>query len=299
MQKNFIIDYIQKGYSFFNTGTHEKKCLTTWTQYQTRKPTPQEISSWSNWNTQNWAIVTGEISNLIVFDVDTKNGADPTPFQNLGMYEVRTPSGGYHFYCQYDSLLPSTRHKKIPNKGILYAVDIQSNKALVFAPPSKFQNGAYTLVNDVPVGKIPDELLIKVLEALELEKEDTDPKPYKPQAYHFEGKAKPGDIYNALASWDDVLLPLGWTKVGRATETGRQFWRRPGKKDGISASTNYKGYDLLFCYSSSTDLIPNKGYRKFTALTQLQYNGDPHECAKALVIGRTNSTLASKQIMNR
>ena len=293
MQKNFIADYIKKGYSFFNTGTHEKKCFTKWSQYQDRHPTPNDITNWSTWSTKNWAIVTGEISNLIVFDVDTKNGADPTPFLNLGMYEVRTPSGGYHFYCQYDPLLPSTNHKKRPNKGILFAVDIQSNKALVFAPPSAFPNGAYTVVNDVPVGKIPEDLLIKVLEALEPEAEDTDPKPYVPQTYHLTGEAKPGDIFNALATWDDVLLPLGWTKVGQPTQMGRQFWRRPGKTDGISASTNYKGYDLMFCYSSSVDMKQHKGHRKFSALVSLKYGGDPQKAARALVLESINKGLAS------
>ncbi len=299
MNINYIARYIQNKYSFFNTGSGEKKVLTKWTKYQNEYPIPQDVIEWTKYPTQNYAIVTGEISNLVVFDIDTKNGADPTPFQNLGMYEVRTPSGGYHFYCQYDPLLKSTKHKKTPQAGLLKGVDIQSNGALVFAPPSVFQNGAYTVVNDVPVDKIPDELLIKVLEALEPEKEDTDPKPYIPQQHHLNANAKPGEIFNALASWEDVLIPDGWTKVGRQSENGRQFWRRPGKKDGISASTNYNGYDLLFAYTSSTSLIPYKGYTKFNALTQLKYDGNHSECAKALVMQRTNSSLSSKIILNK
>ena len=158
MEKNlytWINWYRKQGFSIFNTQTKEKKVLTKWTQYQNRKPTDQELIAWTKSPTQNWAIVCGEISDLIVFDIDTKNGADPTPFLNLGMYEVRTPSGGYHFYCKYDPLLKSTKHKRDKTGGILHAVDVQSNGALVFAPPSEFPNGKYIVTNDVPIGKIP------------------------------------------------------------------------------------------------------------------------------------------------
>ena len=296
MHKNIIDTYIKKGFSLFNTGTHEKKIKIPWTKFQTEKPTLSDMKAFHSWSTQNWAIVTGEISNLIVFDIDTKNGADPTPFQNLGMYEVRTPSGGYHFYCLYDPLLKSTKHKRNPQSGILKGVDIQSNGAIVFCPPTTFENGTYTVVHDVPLAPIPDQLLAGVLEALEPEKEATEYTPYKPQQFHLDGNARTGDVYNALATWADVLLPLGWTPVPFLKQGGTQYWRRPGKRDGISASTNYKDYDLMFTYSTSTDLLTHKGYTKFNALATLQYNGNYKETAKALILNNIN--LAKRNIIN-
>ena len=275
--------YQRLEYSFFNTGSREKKVFAKWTEYQNRKPRNFEIEAWLNSPIQNYAIVCGEISNLVVFDVDTKNGGDPTPFLNRGMYEIRTPSGGYHFYTNYDPIFATTKHKRADHQGILKAVDVQSNGALVFAPPTLFASlGGYTLVNDVPVTNLPEDLMVSVVEALEPEKEATEYKPYVPPANA--DMRRPGDVFNALASWEEVLIPLGWTKVGRP-QNGTQYWKRPGKTtEGISASTNYKGYDLFFPYTKAIDTLKwKKGYTKFSVYTQLAHDGDPRSAARALV----------------
>ncbi len=280
--QDFLTRYKRAGFSFFNTGTFEKKCKTKWKIYSERKPTEEEFKSWLKWPSQNYAIVCGEISNLVVFDVDTKNGGDPTPFLNRGLYEIRTPSGGYHFYTPYDPLFKSTKHKK--EDGILKAVDVQSNNALVFAPPSKFANGKYILVHDASIIPLPDDLFIKVLNALEPEKESKQYTPYIAPA-NVDG-GRPGDIFNALASWEDVLYPLGWTKVGHENSNGVQYWRRPGKKDGISASTNWNGHNLFFPYTTFfSELDPKRGYTKFRLLALMKYGGDYKKAARDLVVG--------------
>jgi hypothetical protein len=275
--------YERLGYSFFNTKSHEKRVNERWTIFQERKPDVLQIRQWLKLPTQNYAIVCGEISNLVVFDVDTKNGGDPTPFLNRGLFEIRTPSGGYHFYTLYDPVFKSTKHKRADHKGILHAVDVQSNGALVFCPPSKFPNlPEYTITNDVPVTPLPDDLLVQVLESLTPEESIQDYKPYVPPT-NAESR-RPGDIFNKLATWDDVLIPLGWTKVG-SNRTGTQYWKRPGKTtEGVSASTNYKGYDLFFPYTTSIDnLTQKRGYTKFSLYTTLVHNGDPRASARALV----------------
>lgn len=310
---NFIQKYIDLGYSFFNTQHPDKKISTQWTTYQTRKPSRHEIAFWLKSSIQNWAIVCGKVSNLIVFDVDTKNGGDPTPFMNRGFYEVHTPSGGFHFYTLYNPLINATKHKKEKHTGILKGVDVQSDGSVVFAAPTAFfSKGYYTLeegkpvlhpslpnapkvpykvVNDVPLIPIPDDLLVSLLEALEPEKESQDYTPFTPIQKPEMGR--PGDIFNALASWEDVLYPLGWTKCGTRGPT--TYWRRPGKTEGVSASTNWKGYGLFFPYTKHYDeLIWKKGYTKFNLLATLKYNGDYRTAAKELVLA--NYRLVNKLI---
>ena len=279
--QNFLQRYQNNKYSFFNTGTNLKKVTIKWTRFQTSKPTDNEVELFKKLPTQNYAIVCGEISNLVVFDVDTKNGGDPTPFLNRGLHEIRTPSGGYHFYTLYDPVFASTKHQKSKG-GMLSAVDIQSNGSLVFAPPSKFSNGDYTIVNDALIGYLPEDLLASILDDLKVEESSQDFTPYI-HPLNPEG-GRPGDIFNALASWDDVLIPLGWTRVGQARSSGTQFWRRPGKRDGISASTGWNGYNLFFAYTTSTELENMKGYTKFRLLTMLKYGGDFKEAARQLVL---------------
>lgn len=274
--------YSRSGFVFFNTGSNQKKVLTRWTEFQQRHPTKQEVDRWLQSSIQQYAIVCGEISNLVVFDVDTKNGADPTPFLNRGLYQVDTPSGGYHFYTPYDPVFRSTKHKKAD--GILKAVDVQTNGSLVFAPPSHFTNQKpYALVNDVPIIPLPDDLLTQVIAALEPEEESKDYTPFTPRKHAVEG-GRPGDIFNALATWEDILLPLGWKKIGQP-HGGTQYWRRPGKTDGISASTNWKGYGLFFPYTTHySELIWKKGYTKFSLYAILRHKGDFAEAARALVM---------------
>lgn len=278
---NFIRRYIQNGYSFFHTGSREKKVLTRWKEFQNRYPTPEEIKRWYSIPYQNYGIVCGKISNLVVFDVDTKNGGDPTPFQNLGLYEVQTPSGGFHFYTLYDEFFEKTGHQY--KKGILKGVDVQSNGALVFAPPTQFSQGSYTLLHDTPVTNLPDDLFQKIADAFGKEQEAEEYTPFVPRKDAAE-KGRPGDVFNAIASWEDVLIPAGWKKVGQ-DRSGIQYWRRPGKNEGISASTNWKDYDLFFAYTTSVDgITPKKGYTKFNLYATLNYGGDFSAAAKALVV---------------
>lgn len=276
----WLFQYYRNSYSFFNTGARDKKIKTLWSEFKDRKPTEAEIESWLNSPIQNYAIVCGKISNLTVIDVDTKNGGDPTPFLNRGFYEVKTPSGGYHFYFKYSEDIPSTLQKK-NREGFLKGIDIQSDKKLVFAPPSSFANGGYTVTNDGPIIDIPDDLLVQIISALEPEKEAQEYTPFTPIKNPEMGR--PGDIFNALATWEQVLMPHGWTRIGHHTD-GTQYWRRPGKRDGISASTNWNNYDLFFCFSTSTELNSNKGYTKFSLYAALNHNNDYKEAARSLVI---------------
>ena len=87
------------------------------------------------------------------------------------------------------------------------------------------------------------------------------------------GAGRPGDDFNAHASWADILEPHGWVRVSEAGEEGR--WRRPDKGDGWSATTNYKGSGLLYVFSSSAEPFePDRGYSKFAAYALLNHGGD-------------------------
>ena len=56
------------------------------------------------------------------------------------------------------------------------------------------------------------------------------------------------------SSWKDLLK--GWTLVYEQDGVG--YWRRPGKDEGISATTNYKGSGLFYPFTTSTVFEANK-----------------------------------------
>jgi hypothetical protein len=91
---------------------------------------------------------------------------------------------------------------------------------------------------------------------------------------------RPGDDYNRRMTWPQLLEPAGWTRVfdrGDAT-----YWRRPGKTQGVSASTNYGGADLFFPFTSSSVFAPDVSYSKFGVYCVLEHTGDFGKAAHAL-----------------
>jgi hypothetical protein len=93
-----------------------------------------------------------------------------------------------------------------------------------------------------------------------------------PAAAGSPADGRPGDDYNARASWQDILGPHGWECV-RAFGPGTYGWRRPGKETpGISATTRETGG--LFVFSTSTPFDTETPYSKFAAYTLLNHGGD-------------------------
>jgi hypothetical protein len=94
-------------------------------------------------------------------------------------------------------------------------------------------------------------------------------------------KRRPGDLYNARTCWVDLLGAHGWIWVKRVGE--EDYWRRPGKSEGVSATTNYGGSDLLYVFSTSTCFPTERGIDKFGAYTLLEHGGDLAAATRALV----------------
>jgi hypothetical protein len=91
---------------------------------------------------------------------------------------------------------------------------------------------------------------------------------------------RPGDVYNAKVSWREILEPHGWKHV-RGDEGGVQQWTRPGKTEGISATSGYCGSDArpdcFYCFSSAAEIEPfepHRTYSKFEAYATLEFDGD-------------------------
>jgi hypothetical protein len=93
----------------------------------------------------------------------------------------------------------------------------------------------------------------------------------------------PGNHYERVTSWAEILEPHGWTF---SHHQGREdFWVRPGKdpKLGHSASTGYANdRDRLYVFSSSSSLPMGQSLTKFYVYTELNHNGDFVAAATAL-----------------
>jgi hypothetical protein len=95
-----------------------------------------------------------------------------------------------------------------------------------------------------------------------------------------DGILTPGDDYNARTTWEELLQPLGWTVVYRKGES--TVWRRPGKTEGISATTNFNGNDKFYVFSTSTIFDAETSYSKFAFYATTKHGGDFKQAATTL-----------------
>ena len=112
--------------------------LPGWKKYQTELPTRQEVTQWfSEDPPPNVAILTGKLSKVVVFDVDSENGKQYADDEG-GFPEdtVRVKTGkGVHVYVKHPGFLV----KNQVDTGI--GLDIRGDGGYAVAPPSRHASG--------------------------------------------------------------------------------------------------------------------------------------------------------------
>jgi putative DNA primase/helicase len=94
---------------------------------------------------------------------------------------------------------------------------------------------------------------------------------------------RPGDDFERRATWEEILEPHGWTKT-RANFAGPgSAWTRPGKDQGVSATTGTaETGDRFYVFSSSTTFESERPYSKFATYAELEHGGDMAAAASEL-----------------
>lgn len=115
-----------------------------------------------------------------------------------------------------------------------------------------------------------------------------------------ENKDRPGDMYNDDPDSERqsamILQESGWTEVS----PGR--WRRPGKKEGISATLGKVARGVFYVFSSNGwPFEAMKGYSPFQILALLKYDGNFSRAAESLpkperIVTETNGTLPEPEL---
>lgn len=114
---------------------------------------------------------------------------------------------------------------------------------------------------------------------------------------------RPGDEFNALVEWAEILEPKGWSLL--TVSGGVSYWQRPEKLEpGPSATTGYcrneDGQELLYVFSSNaTPFDAGCTYNKFSAYSRLYHEGSYRKAAEALAaqgFGRKSLTRAEAEV---
>ncbi len=285
-----------------------------WNVLRSRQPTDEEIARWYNPTIcmmvfpPGLAIVGGAISgNLSVIDFDDIAFFEPWKQAILtrcpGLFEklvlVQSPRPGMHVYYRspaVDKCRPLASVLVQDDDGVerpKKIIELKAEGGLITAPPSPGEchpTGREYAVVQGTLTKIPSLSLVESMTLLDAAtKLGTYHAPIRsavPTTTQFKAGSpqtnRPGDVYAAQTSWHEILVPHGWTPVGPEAN-GLQYWRRPGKTIGTSATTGYAGKDLLHIFSESAEPFEgNENYGKFAAFAWLEHGGNFKDAARAI-----------------
>jgi hypothetical protein len=285
-----------------------KRPALSWQKYQEQLPTADELLLWFKHDVDGIGVITGKVSgNLEMLELEGRAVSQKMHLDiaeiannsglgelwqrlNAGYVEI-TPSGGLHWlYRVIDGEVGgNTKLARKPgeNGGVDVFAETRSEGGFTITAPSGGSThpngGNWTLIGGsieaIPKITMHERAALHQIFAMF----DEMPKAQVIQAdvvAKHDGTLSPGDDYNQRTTWDEILLPLGWSKVYQKGEA--TVWRRPNKNEGISATTNFNGNDKLFVFSTSTIFEAESSYSKFAAYAHLNTNGDFKQAALQL-----------------
>jgi hypothetical protein len=306
------LNLVRNGLSVIPIGADKRPAIESWKCYQTRVPTPEEWTAWVASRRCGLAIVLGPVSgNAEVIDVDDPSVLRPwydlveavAPGLVSRLVIVKTPRNGRHLYYRCPVIegnqklaLDAQRKTMIETRGAGGYALIPPSPAWCHPDHKPYELRQGDLA-DLPT-ITPDERDVLLNCARALTQYVEPERLYTPRQGIGPTGERPGDLLAAKASWEDILLPHGWRVVGHRGEV--TLWCRPGKTDGISATTGHCGDHLYVFSSNAHPFAPERTYSKFSAFALLTYGGDFRKAATALaalgyVVEHANQRPASGQ----
>jgi len=297
---DWALHYASLGYRIIPIRPREKRPpIAAWQDAATTNT--GTIQAWytGKYTDYGIGIVTGTLDNgtrFIAIDLDEHdpdNSGSITLRRHEDTYErlpvtitARTGSGGTHLLYR----LKET-HGDIGNGAgrLLGAgVDIRAVNAQIVVAPTVHPNGnEYTWLDDhapgeIEMAELPDWLYHLLSKPQEREKV-VSLEVQNPPTTGDTTDTRAGTRFNRETTWDTLLNADGWTPHHRDPD-GTMYWTRPHKhvRDGLSASVNHNGNDLLTVFTTSITNLPPGTYDRFGYWTCTRYQGDFTAAARAL-----------------
>lgn len=104
----------------------------------------------------------------------------------------------------------------------------------------------------------------------------TAPRPAPPRP---DGSLRPGDDYEARATWEEILSGVFRPLTTRGSET---YWGWADGVGGVKATTGKDEHDRLFVFTTSSEFTAEVPYSKFGAYALLNHGGDHKAAAREL-----------------
>jgi hypothetical protein len=192
------LEYLKYGFNPFPV-KEDKKPYFSWSEYQTRQVTSADINRWwDKYPNANVAIITGEISNLTVLDIDTEDGWEAYQEFESNAPTVHTPGGGKHVYFRYVPEI-ATGARKANNW------DWRGAGGYVVAPPSTINGKSYTFDPDRHISKTAVPKINDFLKAIALQDNIIDNNSNTSYIYSKNHANNVTKVTNPLTTSDDIF----------------------------------------------------------------------------------------------
>lgn len=253
-----------------------------WKSLQSRLPTEEELLQWYE-RDRPIALVCGEIQ-CIDFDV-TEERQHIEDFTYLaheqGMGDIldeltiqRTPSGGLHYFFRCPSPIGNMKLAMDETHSTLIETRGKGGYVLIH-PTNGYDLLQGSLTDIVEISQHDRETLLDLCRAFD--RSPVQVHTEAPKSTLSDG-TRPGDLFgNDLEAFFDLLAEHGWESV-----RSRNYWRRPGKSRGISATWDKVPGRFYVFSSNAYPLEPNKVYTPFAVYAQLVHAGDYKAAANKL-----------------
>ena len=287
-----------------------KAPIGSWKQYQVIRPTRDEVIEWFKDGHEGIGVITGSVSgNLEMLEAEGRAVHDGLFEQakdlafNSGLEDIwnilvsgyveMTPSGGLHFlYRIADEPVPgNTKVARRPgeNDSVEVLFETRGQGGFVVTAPSHAathpSGNPWVLLagspNLIPMFSMEERNAIhtvfKTLDSMPARDSFATALLNSSQS----DESKPGTDFNNKATWDEILIPVGWTKG--YTAKGHTLWTRPNKSSSLGYSASSKEETgNLYVFSTSTIFEAEKPYSKFAAYAAIYHGNDFSAAARDL-----------------
>ena len=264
--------YLAAGLSVLPAIPAEKRPTVSWKEFQSRRPTPDELAKLTA-GADGLCLIAGEISgNLEMIDFDRGGElfdawCDKVPVELLARCVIeRSQSGGKHVIYRNGQVCGNMKLAQGRRDGNLVTlIETRGEGGLFLCHPTPGYEIEQGEITELPV-LTSEERETLLAAAFALSENIPIPKPVKTRR---NDDSRPGDEYNERGNVRWVLEKHGWT-LERPGEN--EYWCRPGKPSGCSATLKD---GVFYCFSSNASPFEaGQAYAPFSVYAMLEHAGD-------------------------
>ena len=273
----------------------QKRPALDWKRFQQKLPAPVELDAWFANTHDALCILAGAVSgNVEMIDFDFRAElfeawAKKTPRELLNRLVVETTqSGGKHAVYRCEAPICGNlklAQRKGADGNVITLIETRGEGGIFLCVPTAgYELMQGDLVHLPVITEAERDVLLQA--AWELNE-------YRPTVVDGPARGapsrdvsrpsaqaigqRPGDDFNARGDVGAILAAHGWVKAKGGTN---EYWRRPGKSSGWSATLKDR---VLYVFSSNAGPFePNQSYSPFAVHTLLSHAGDYEAAARTL-----------------